>query len=74
MNKRFPVNTQLVVGLGLVALGIFLFIKVYFLLGAVVFFLGGGVLQGIKKGKLLDFSAGSGHDGYGGDGGCGGGD
>ena len=65
---------QPLIGIALVAIGVFLFVKVHFLLGALVFFLGGGVLQGVRKGKTIDFSIGNSHDGFGGDGGCGGGD
>ena len=65
---------QLLIGIALVVLGVLLFVKVHFLLGGIIFFFGGGVIQGIKKGKAFDFTIGNSHDGFGGDGGCGGGD
>lgn len=74
---------QLLIGLALLAFGVYSFIESNFLFGLISFIFGVGVLQGRKKGKKLDFSSSSsngnpgggfwGDSGSGGDGGCGGG-
>ncbi|WP_298451722.1 hypothetical protein [uncultured Marinobacter sp.] len=71
---------QLLIGLALLAFGVYSLIESNLPFGFISFIFGVGVLKGRKKGKMLDFSSrssngnsGGGFWGDGGDGDCGGG-